>query len=406
MAKVASIQVIEAIAREAAAELTGNILPYWMNTMIDEEKGGFYGRRNGYDELVVHADKGIILNTRILWTFSQASRVVKEQKEVSDYLRIADRAYDYICEHFIDRENGGLYWMVNREGNPVYTKKQIYAQAFGIYAFTEYYLATKNQKALDQAITLFELIEKYSFDKTAGGYFEAFDRDWAPLEDLRLSEKDANESKTMNTHLHVLEAYTNLLRCWKNAKLERQLIKLITLFNATIINKQYHLQLFFDDNWQVKSDIISFGHDIEASWLLVEAATETKDQLLIQQTKEQAVKIVNAVINEGINTHGALINEIHHGKADTDLHWWPQAEAMVGFHEAYHITGDQQYLNRLETLWYFIKNNIVDRENGEWHWRLTEDNTIVRSEDKAGPWKCPYHNGRACMELMKRLTIE
>jgi mannobiose 2-epimerase len=406
MAKIASIQVIEAIAREAAAELTGNILPYWMNTMIDEEKGGFYGRRNGYDELVAHADKGIILNTRILWTFSQASRVVKEQKEVADYLRIADRAYDYICEYFIDRENGGLYWMVNNEGNPVYTKKQIYAQAFGIYAFTEYYLATKNQKALDLAITLFELIEKYSFDKTAGGYFEAFDRDWAPLEDLRLSEKDANESKTMNTHLHVLEAYTNLLRCWENAKLERQLIKLITLFNTTIINKEHHLQLFFDDNWQVKSDIISFGHDIEASWLLVEAATETKDQLLIQQTKEQAVKIVDAVISEGTNTYGALINEIHHGTADTDLHWWPQAEAMVGFHEAYHITGDQQYLNRMETLWHFIKNNIVDHENGEWHWRLTEDNTIVRSEDKAGPWKCPYHNGRACMELMKRLTIE
>ncbi|NBW34865.1 MAG: N-acyl-D-glucosamine 2-epimerase [Cytophagia bacterium] len=320
-------------------------------------------------------------------------------------MRIADRAYDYICEHFIDRENGGLYWMVSMDGKPVYTKKQIYAQAFGIYAFTEYYLATKNHKALDQAITLFELIEEHSFDKIAGGYFEAFDRDWAALEDLRLSEKDANESKTMNTHLHVLEAYTNLLRCWKNAKLERQLIKLITLFSTTIINKQHHLQLFFDDNWQVKSDIISFGHDIEASWLLVEAATETMDQLLIQQTKEQAVKIVNAVINEGLNAHGALINEIHHGKPDTDLHWWPQAEAMVGFHEAYHITGDHQYLNRLETLWHFIKSNIVDRENGEWHWRLTEDNTIVRSEDKAGPWKCPYHNGRACMELMKRLTI-
>lgn len=404
MSDTATIRSLEIIVKEAVAELTGNILPYWMNTMVDEEYGGFYGRRNGFDELVEKADKAIILNTRILWTFSHASNVVAEQRERSDYLRIAHTAYDYICTHFMDKENGGLYWMVNFEGKPVYTKKQIYAQAFGIYAFTEYYLATNKKEALEHAIALFELIEKHSFDKVNGGYFEAFDKDWTLLEDLRLSDKDANESKTMNTHLHILEAYTNLLRCWKNEKLEHQLVKLISLFTTTIINKHHHLQLFFNEHWQVKSDIISFGHDVEASWLLVEAATATNDQQLIKLTKELAVKIVDTVITEGLNAHGAIINEIHNGVADTDLHWWPQAEALVGFYEAYQITGDTMYLQRMETLWHFIKAHVIDQENGEWHWLLKENNKVVKTEDKAGPWKCPYHNGRACMELMKRFA--
>jgi cellobiose epimerase len=404
MDKTIATQLLEALAIEASAELTGNILPYWMNTMVDEENGGFYGRRDGYDELIKNAEKGIILNTRILWTFSHAASIVKDQKEIAAYLRIADRAYHYICKYFIDAENGGLYWMVNSEGTPTDTKKQIYAQAFGVYAFSEYYLATKNQQALHQAIGLFDLIEKHSFDQIAGGYFEAFDKVWAPMEDLRLSAKDINECKTMNTHLHILEAYTNLLRCWKNEKLEKQLIKLILLFDSTIINKHYHLQLFFDEHWRVKSNIISFGHDIEASWLLVEAARETNDSQLIKLTQELAIKITDGVIDEGLNEAGALMNEIHDSVTDTDLHWWPQAEGLVGFFEAFQITNNPQYLNRVVTLWQYIKSHVVDRQNGEWHWRLTEKNTLVRSEDKAGTWKCPYHNGRACMELMKRST--
>ena len=388
---------------EVLEELTGNILPYWMNKMTDEVDGGFYGRRDGNDELVARSDKGIILNTRILWTFSHAYRVLSNQPERDKYLTAATRAFHYIGENFIDSENGGLYWMVNYQGKPVYTKKQIYAQAFGIYAFTEYHRATGEKKALDLAIELYKLIEQHSYDRTRGGYLEAFDRDWAVLEDLRLSEKDANERKTMNTHLHVLEAYTNLYACWKNTQLGNQLEKLIRIFLDKMINKHDHLDLFFDDDWNVKSGTISFGHDIEASWLLKEAAEILGDEELIRETKAVALKLVRSVEREGLNAHGALINEIHgDGSRDTDIHWWPQAEALVGFVNAWQINGNEQDLARTLTLWEFIKQHVVDVK-GEWHWRLSDANVVVRTEDKAGPWKCPYHNGRACIEVFKRL---
>lgn len=388
---------------EAFDELTGNILPYWMNKMKDEVHGGFYGRRNGYDELIEQSDKGVILNTRILWTFAHACRVLTNHPANQHYHSIATRALHYIRDHFIDTENGGLYWMVNFRGEPVYTKKQIYAQAFGIYAFTEYFRATGDKTALNDAIALYKLIEQHSYDRTRGGYLEAFDRDWAVLEDLRLSDKDANERKTMNTHLHVLEAYTNLYACWKNGQLAQQLEKLIFIFLDKIANKKNHLDLFFDDDWNVKSSIISFGHDIEASWLLQEAAEVLDNPTLISRSKDLALKLVQAVDREGLNAHGALINEIHgDGLKDTDIHWWPQAEALVGYINTWQITSDPDYLSKASVIWMFIKRHLVDSK-GEWHWRLTAKLNVVRTEDKAGPWKCPYHNGRACMEILKRL---
>ncbi len=404
MANVKLISEIETLREEVVAELTDNILPYWMNQMIDDSHGGFLGRRNGYDEIVPQADKGVILNTRILWTFSHAQRILNSFGDRAQYAQTASRAYDYLVQHFIDTENGGLYWMVNFMGKPVYTKKQVYAQAFGIYAFAEYYQATGHKPALDHAIDLFKLLEAHSFDKTFGGYFEAFDRDWKLLEDQRLSDKDANESKTMNTHLHVLEAYTNLYRCWKNPQLGRQLKNLLMVFADKILDKQNHLGLFFDEQWNRKSSTISFGHDIEASWLLYETAQVLNDKIVTEKFKAIALRIVQAVEQTGINVNGAVINEVHaDGSRDTDIHWWPQAEALVGFVNAWEISGDEAYLSKAYTLWSFIKAHLIDADHGEWHWRLKENNTIVRSEDKAGAWKCPYHNGRACMELTERL---
>ena len=395
--------LIKNLRAEASQELTQNILPYWMNKMVDETHGGFYGRRNGNDELIELSDKGVILNTRILWTFSHAHRTLTDFPERESYRVMADRSYKYLNENFTDTENGGLYWMVNFQGKPVYTKKQVYAQAFGIYAFTEYFRATGNKIALDKAIELFLLLEEHSYDRVEGGYLEAFDRDWTLLEDLRLSDKDANERKTMNTHLHVLEAYSNLYACWKNSQLGQQLKKLVLIFLDKIINEHSHLDLFFDDYWKVKSSIISFGHDIEASWLLQEAAEVLEDPILLKRTKEAARKIVQAVENEGMTEQGTLINEIHgDGSRDTDIHWWPQAEALIGFVNVWQITQDESYLIKADKLWSFIKAYVVDTD-GEWHWRLNKNNKVIRTEDKAGPWKCPYHNGRACMELMKRL---
>jgi mannobiose 2-epimerase len=237
------------------------------------------------------------------------------------------------------------------------------------------------------------------------GYLEAFDRDWNLLEDLRLSDKDANEKKTMNTHLHVLEAYTNLYRCWENESLQTQLKNLIVLFRDKIINEHHHFNLFFDEEWRLKSDVISFGHDIEGAWLLVEAARAIKDPVLIKDMEQKCLEIVDVTVREGLDADGGLMNEATPKEIfDTDKHWWPQAEAIVGLLCAWQISGKETYFDTSVKVWTFIKQNMIDKQNGEWYWRVSRDRTVCFDEDKAGPWKCPYHNGRAAFEAIMRLS--
>lgn len=385
---------IRELRTELSAELGDNILHYWTTRMVDHSRGGFFGRRDGFDQLDPDADKGVILNTRILWTFSQAAREYS-----TDCLPLAERAYDYLRQHFVDHEKGGVYWQLDCNGKPVNSKKQIYAQAFAVYALSEYYLATRNQGSLDLAIGIYQLIEQHSFEPKFNGYLEAFDRDWNLLEDLRLSDKDANEKKTMNTHLHVLEAYTNLLRCWPAPQLREKLGNLIEIFCARILNADLHFGLFFDEQWNLKSDEISYGHDIEGSWLLHEAAVVLDDQDLIGQTSDIAVKMVDVAMSQGLDSDGGLMNEAH----DSDKHWWPQAEALVGLVNAWQLTGNSIYFDNALKVWQFIKDRLIDRKNGEWYWRVNREGVVNFSEDKAGPWKCPYHNGRAMLELLRRL---
>lgn len=385
------------LKKEMYDELTRNILPYWTNKMVDTEYGGFYGRRDGHDQLVEQAPKGVILNTRILWTFSQAARQVS-----GEYLPVATRAYHYLITYFFDKEKGGVYWMVDHTGQPVETKKQVYAQAFAIYALTEYYLATRQTESLEKAIQLFEYVERYSFDPSYNGYLEAFDRDWNLMEDLRLSDKDANEKKTMNTHLHVLEAYTNLYRCWPDSQVKKQLVNLIELFRDKIVSSDFHFKLFFDEQWNVKSEEISYGHDIEGSWLLFEAAEVTGEETMIEEMKALSVKMVDVAVAEGLDRDGGLMNEKH----DADKHWWPQAEALVGLINAWELTSKKEYFFTTIKVWDFIKTKLVDKEFGEWFWRVDSAGQVNYDEDKAGPWKCPYHNGRAMLELMKRLRLK
>jgi mannobiose 2-epimerase len=393
------------LREEMRRDLINNVLPYWMEKMVDHERGGFYGKRDGYDTLDPQADKGIILNARILWTFSHAARVLgKTGVKTDQYIAIADRAYRYITDHFTDAEKGGVYWMVSASGEAISTKKQIYAQAFALYAFSEYFLATQNSESLKQAIQLFHLIEQHSFDAKHNGYFEAFDRDWSLLADLRLSEKDANEKKTMNTHLHILEAYTNLYRCWRDQALQQQLRNLIVLFKDTILDSRLHFQLFFSEVWAVRSHEISFGHDIEGSWLLYEAAAVLADEALLKQIAPITVRMVDVAVDEGLDGDGGLMNEANPtGVSDTDKHWWPQAEAIVGLVNAWQLTNNQRYLEEAVKVWSFIKEHLIDREKGEWHWRVSRTGNVYRNEDKAGFWKCPYHNGRAALEILSRL---
>ena len=389
-----------ALKEEFRSELLTNILPYWMNRMVDDEYGGFHGRRDGYDHLELKADKGIILNTRILWTFSHAAYMLKD----SIYKRVADRAYQYITRYFIDSKFRGVYWMVNFEGSPLVTKKQVYAQAFATYAFAEYFKASGKKESLEHAIDLFHLTETYSFDQNENGYLEAFDREWILLEDLRLSDKDANEKKTMNTHLHILEAYTSLYRVWKDAFLGKQLRNLILIFRDKIISNTKHFNLFFDEHWNVKSHEISYGHDIEGSWLLFEAAEALEDENLISEIKKICLAMVEATLQQGFDEDGGLMNEANDkGLIDGDKHWWPQAEALVGLVNAWQLSANDKYLEAAIRTWRFIQTKLIDKEYGEWYWRVDRSGVINRDEDKSGPWKCPYHNGRAMLELMNRL---
>lgn len=389
------------LKQELKNELTHNILPFWMVKMVDEERGGFFGQINGKNQLLPNAPKGGILNARILWTFSSASLYFK----IPLYFEYAKRAKVYIFEHFFDKVNGGTYWMLNADGSPADTKKQIYSQAFFIYGLVEYYRATNDKECLTKAIELFRLIEKYSFDIKSNGYFEAYSVDWELLDDLRLSDKDANEKKTMNTHLHILEAYTNLFRVWDNVLLGKQLRNLIELFLEKIINKQtHHLDLFFDENWECKSTLYSYGHDIEAAWLLDEAAQVLGDIDLIRKVQEAALKIANASA-EGLQPNGSIWNEKNYatGHVDTDCDWWPQAESMVGFFNAYELSKDVEYAKKTLQAWEFIKEYLIDKENGEWHWSVSAAGIVDDDNDKAGFWKCPYHNSRMCLEIIARI---
>jgi mannobiose 2-epimerase len=383
---------------ELTVELN-NILQYWIKYTIDEEFGGFYGKVDNDNNIDNNAPKGSVLNARICWTFAAAYNFTKEKK----YLDVAARAFDYITKYFLDIENRGVYWTVKYNGQPLDTKKQIYALSFALYAASEYYRASHLPEAKEIAIELYNKIEKYSYDAVRGGYFEAFTKEWKPIADLRLSEKDANEKKTMNTHLHVLEAYTNLYGIEQIPAIKKSIQNLLNVFDNHIINHQNnHLELFFDEDWNTKGQIISYGHDIEAAWLLLEAAEAIHDEEWIGKMKTNAIKMVDAAA-EGLDKDGGLWYEVENKHLIKEKHWWPQAEAMVGFFNAAQVSGDEKYIQRSIDSWQFTKQYILDTKNGEWFWGVKEGYSVMQNEDKAGLWKCPYHNGRACLELLKRL---
>lgn len=263
-----------------------------------------------------------------------------------------------------------------------------------------------DEEALTYAIRLFKSIEQYSFDSVKNGYCEALTRDWNDISDMRLSDKDENERKTMNTHLHILEPYTNLYRVWKDAVLEKQLRNLIELFTDKILNQQTgHLELFFDDDWVSKYRIISYGHDIEASWLIHEAALVLGDKALLEKV-EPLVEYIAAAADEGLTSEGGMIYETFpdKGTTDRDCHWWVQAENVVGHINLYQHFDDEVALQKASRCWEYIKKHLIDYKNGEWYWSVRADGTVNTADDKAGFWKCPYHNGRMCMEMIERFS--
>lgn len=423
------VETLIQLRTEMQDVLENNILPFWLNQMQDVENGGFYGRMDGHMQLHPEAEKGAILNARILWSFSAAYRVLGHLV----YLEAAKRAYTYFVDHFIDSEYGGIYWSVDYMGQPLDTKKQFYAIGFAIYGLSEYARATGDREALDYALLLYDCIEEHAFDRENNGYMEACTREWGEIADMRLSELDANYPKSQNTHLHILEAYTNLLRCLKDlhaqescdyvpvigsvlpigitipmetiVAVEVSLRNLIDIFTDKILNpKTHHLDLFFEMDWtRGAGHLESYGHDIECSWLLHEAALVLGDKKLLTKV-EPIIQMIAEASAKGLKPDGAMIHEanLDTGHIDEDLHWWVQTENVVGGLNIYQHFGDEKALQRAVACWEYIKRNLIDYEHGEWFWSRYKDGTRNLEDDHAGFWKCPYHNSRMCLEAIER----
>ena len=400
--------ILRTLCREVHECLTQNILPFWLNNMLDAKQGGWYGRMTGKGLIEENAPRGAILYARLLWTMSAAYRVLSDRS----YLDAATMTKDYIIEHFMDKEYGGTFWSVTADGQPLDTKKQFYAQGFMLYGFTEYVRATGDEEAMQIAFQLFDIIETHAWDINYGGYIEASKRDWQPIADMRLSAKDENYPKSQNTHLHIIEPYTNLLRCVINNKEEKMQAsikdaakKLIYIFTSHILNPNtHHLDLFFDMDWTRRSTTESYGHDIECSWLLHEAAHVLGDSNILNKVEPIVCEVAKAS-EKGLQADGSMIyeGEPDGSHFDRDRHWWVQAEAVVGFFNVYQHFGDEMALDKALLLWGYIKNRLIDHEHGEWYWSIHEDGSVNLNDDHAGFWKCPYHNGRMCMELIERI---
>ena len=342
---------MEQLAAEARAELTRDILPFWAERMQDG-RGGFHGRIDGEGRLISDAPRGAILNARILWTFASAFRVLGNPA----WRTVADRAYLQIRDRFFDPEFGGVYWSLDASGRPLDTRKQFYAIAFALYGLAEYYRATGVEEALSLAVRLYRDIEAHSRDRIKGGYLEAAQRDWSPIADMRLSAKDRNDAKTMNTHLHILEGYTALLRVWPDAGLRESLSALLELFLGRIVRPDGHLGLFFDENWVSQAETLSYGHEIETSWLLIEAAEVLGDPDLSAQVQACSMRLAEAAL-EGLQGDGSLIYEADPaaGTVDAERHWWVQAETVVGcLYQARLCGGDLVWQERALSVFWFI----------------------------------------------------
>jgi len=405
-----------ALKQRIDSELHNNILPFWMNHAIDRKNGGFYGAVTNDLRVLNDVPRSVVLCARVLWSFSAAYRHYSDPA----YLDVARHAFDYLTTTFWDSQYGGVYWMVDRDGKPVNDRKQFYGQGFALYGLSEYAMALRakgdlnaSDSVLQWAKDLFALVQKYAYDPQYGGYVEARSRDWGQQEDLRLSEKEPNVSKSMNTMLHIVEPLTNLVRAWDHPEPRQALEKALRDFLDHIVDPQtYTTRLFFEMNWKVQGDHISFGHDIEASWLLVEAAEVLGNSELIKLTRTLAVKMAEAATH-ALEPDGSLLYEADpNGFTVVEKHWWAQAEAMVGFYNASQLAPSKEQAEKFADiafrLWDYIDSKLIDRKHGDWFKRLSREGIPFEGNNgfKSGPWDCPYHHVRACLEMIHRLSAE
>jgi mannobiose 2-epimerase len=393
---------LKTFAQRISDQLFNHILPFWCGPAVDREQGGWMGWLSNELRPDRTQPKGLILNTRILWAFSAVCQARSEKL----FRQMANRAFDYVMNRFWDAQYGGAFWRLDDAGRVTDDSKKIYGQAFYIYALSEYHRTFGVQAALSRAREQFELIEQNAHDARFGGFIEACRRDWSQAgPEARLSDKDMNEKKSMNNHLHVLEAYTNLYRVWPDSRVEKRLRELIGLFEQYILDaRTQHLNHFFDEAWSVRSDVYTFGHDIEATWLLCEAAEVVADPALVEHVNGVALRMAGVTLKEGVDADGGLCYEGKSGKIiDWGKEWWPQAEAVIGFLNAFQISKDTRYFDATRRVWNFIEQPLVDHVHGEWFWRINPDGKPDLMLPKVSEWKGPYHGTRMCLETLRRL---
>ena len=368
------------LLQEVADVLEHNILDYWMD---------------------VRGLEGVILNARYVWAFSAAYSALSR----SEYLIAARDACDRFLAQYADPVNGGVYWNVAPDGTPSDDKKQLYAQGFAIYGLSEYYKVTNSQAALTAATALFRTVETHFADRENGGYIEALARDFSPLEDMSLSAHDINADKTMNSHLHLLEAYANLYGVWPDPSLKDAIVRLLDIICMRVMAPDGHLQLYFRRDWSVLPGAVSYGHDIETSWLLLECAFATRDIDVVSRVRPFAAAL-GCAGNEGLMPDGSMRYELlTDGTFDDSRQWWVQAETVVGNLWLWKYHGDDAGADRALACWAYIRDHLVDRRGGEWYWAILPDGSPDLSQPKAGFWKCPYHNTRMCLEVLKLFEL-
>jgi len=388
-----------ALEQAAADQLFESILPFWLTHGIDHEQGGFIGRARRDGARVPDAPKGLVLNARLLWTFAAVYRTRRDDV----YLRTARRAYEALDRDFRDPVHGGYYWMLDAAGKPIDDRKELYGNAFVVYALAEYHQATGDEAARQRLVDLFDCIEHHARDSRQGGYFETFSRDWTPAATSSLAHGVDGGVKTMNTHLHLLEAYTNLVHAVRDERTTGALRHLLEVFDEHIYDgRDHYCKLFFDRSWKSLKEMTSYGHDIEAAWLLRDAARALRDARWLERTRQIAMEIGMAVERRGFDTDRGLLYEgTPDGVTNREKHWWPQAETVVGYLDLYESTGDPRWLDIAVRNWRYIEKHIVDPVHGEWFGRAAADHGP--DDLKISEWKAPYHNGRACLEVLRRV---
>ncbi|MBO4567083.1 MAG: AGE family epimerase/isomerase [Bacteroidales bacterium] len=382
------------LLQEVRSCLTDNILPYWL--ALKDPRGGFYGQAGADGAIDYDAPRGVILNARIIWAFSAAYRELNTQK----YLIAAIHACDWFLQHFCDHRYGGVYWSLSPEGNKLDAKKQLYAQAFAIYGLSELYKVDKDDSVLRNAINIYRVVETFFADREHGGYTEALARDFTPLDDMSLSEHDINADKTMNSHLHLLEAYANLYQVWPDEGLKAATESLLDIIGTRIMGPDGHLRLYFRRDWTPMPGGVSYGHDIETSWLALESAFVLNDIEAVNRVRPWSLAMGRAG-NEGLLPDGSMRYELHtDGSTDDSRQWWVQAEAVVGNLWLWKYHSDADGAGRAAACWNYIREHLADAGGGEWWWAILPDGSVDREHPKAGFWKCPYHNTRMCLQVL------